>query len=394
MVSVAYYEDSVVYYARRNVLGDSVVWIKELVDSSIVQYYYGSVALAVDNKANPHVVYSKPNYNYYLDMYYATKDSLCTWQTVLLDTVVFFGVIDTDTLDYPHVVYPSKNNLWHQYWDGSNWNKESIGNFYMYVSLVIDRDNKPHIGLGAPVIYNGQRGGWVGYGVKDSGGWDVEFINEFDVRWPVGIAVDNVCDPHLSFTVYYGEIYHIVKRSGTWVHEDITSLNPFDKTIAIDNMIVHFLGWNNTYNYVRHMWKTNTEWQFEGIHTGQPLDLVVDKGGYLHCIIIDGFEVIYGTTRPQPYIYEQSRHTVKSPQIATIYRLPLKIFLSGFNSIEEIEILDVSGRLVKEFDFNESCSCLIWNGLDKNSKKIRTGVYFLVLEYKEKIHIKKIVIID
>ncbi len=393
VASVAYYADSIIHYAKRSAMGDSFVWSNEVVDSGVVQYYYGSVDLAVDKKSRPHIVYSKSAYNYYRPTYYTTKDSSGIWQPTLLDTSALGATIDTDTLDYPHVVYAG-NGLWHQYWDGSNWIKEYIVSDYMYVSLVIDRGNTPHIGLGAPVIANEQRVGWLGYGVKDSSGWNIESMYEFDVRWPVCIAVDNICDPHLSFVVYHGEVYYLVKHSGTWINEDITSLNPFYRTLAIDNMVVHLLGQNSTFNLVRHIWKSVDEWVFEDIHTGRPRDLVIDKDGYLHCIILDGSEIMYGTTRPQPYIYETNKHTFESAHVATVFRLPLKVSLSGFNSIEKMRILDVSGRLINGFDVNENSSCLRWNGLDKNSKKIRTGVYFLVFEHKEEIYVQKIVIID
>lgn len=387
VASVAYYKNSVIYYAQRVPMGDSFQWLTEIVDSGAAGYYYGAVELAVDEELNPHIIYFK------YGLTYTTKDSLGSWQSIILDSVVSYkSGLDTDTLNYPHVVYFG-NSLWHQYWDGSTWIKEYIDYMIGYISLVIDKESKSHFGSGAPVILNEERGGWVEYGVRDSSGWYTEYMSEFDVRWPVGIAVDNNCDPHLSFNVFYGESYHIMKQDTVWIYDDITSLGFFGTVIAIDNLVPHLLGIDSTYSYVRHIWKPDSEWLFEDIYgSGYPKDLAIDKAGYLHCVIEDSLDIIYGTTRPQS-VYEQTNSVLNSHQIVTISRLPLKISLSGLNSVKEIKVIDISGRLVKKLSPSKNTSELIWHGLDQYGKKIRSGVYFLMFGQKEKINIQKVLII-
>lgn len=393
MASVAFYKDSVIYYAQRVAMGDSFGWMTEVVDSGIAGYR-NSVELAMDMKLSPHIIYFKRRIDFFeRDLYYTTKDSSGEWNSILLDTVAGFkSGLDTDTLNYPHVVYDS-DSLWHQYWDGSTWIKEYIDDYMFggYISLVIDRNNNLHIGIGPPLIDGRQRS--FQYGFRDSGGWHLESIGGFDVRWPVGIAADNNCDPHLSFHVYSGESYHITKQDTTWIYDDITSLGFFGTAIAINNLTAHLLGIDTTYSYVRHIWKPDAVWLFEDIHIGYAKDLAIDKDGYLHCVIVDSLDIIYGTTRPQA-VYEQENSVLNSPQIVTISRLPLKISLSGLNFVKEIKVIDISGRLVKKLSAPKNTSELIWNGLDQYNKKVRTGIYFLMFAQKEKMDIQKVLIIN
>jgi len=384
--SVAYYKDSVIYYAQRIAAGDSFQWLTEIVDSGATGIGAGKgnpVELAIDKKPSPHLIYFKHG------LYYTTKDSLGSWQSIALDTWDYYkSGLDTDTLDYPHVVCGGE--LRHYYWDGSSWNNEYIGGMG-YVSLIIDRNNNLHIGIGPPLIGDKQR--YFHYGFRDSTGWHVEYISGFDVRWPVGIAVDTTCCPHLAF-YDFDSSYHSVKQNGLWTHENITRLGYFGKEIVIENIIPHVLGNQTTDTYVRHMWKPDSEWLFEDIYSsGYPKDFAIDNHGYLHCIIVDSLEIIYGTTKPQ-VIYEQTNSILKFSQLVTISRLPLSISLFGLESVGEIKIFDITGRLVKRLALSGNTLDLTWNGLDQHNKKVRTGIYFLMFDQKEKLDIKKLILID
>lgn len=384
--SVAYYKDSVIYYAQRVAAGDSFQWLTEIVDSGTtgIGGKGNLVELAIDSKPSPHLIYFK------YGLYYATKDSLGSWQSIILDTWDDDkSGLDTDTLDYPHIVCEG-DELRHYYWDGSNWNNEYIGGIG-YVSLIIDRNNNLHIGIGPPLIGDRQR--YFHYGIRDSTGWHVEYIGGFDVRWPIGIAVDTTCSPHLAFNDFDSS-YHSMKQNGIWMHENITPLGYFGTEIAIENIIPHVLGKDTTDIYVRHIWKPDSEWLFEDIYScGYPKDLAIDNDGYLHCVIVDSFEIIYGTTRPQT-VYEQVNSILKFSQLVTISRLPLNISLSDFKTIEDIKIFDITGRLVKRLSPSRNTLELTWNGLDQYNKKVRTGIYYLMFDQKEKVDIRKLIVIN
>jgi hypothetical protein len=93
-------------------------------------------------------------------------------------------------------------------------------------------------------------------------------------------------------------------------------------------------------------------------------------------------------------VYEQKNSILKFSQLVTISRLPLNISLSGLESVEEIKIFDITGRLVKRLALSGNTLDLTWNGLDQYNKKVRTGIYFLMFNQKEKVDIRKLIVID
>lgn len=324
----------------------------ELVDSGAIglQGYGNPVEIAIDKSINPHLIYFKP------DLYYATKDSLGNWQNTMLDTFEHYrkSGLDTDTLDHPHVV-SGEILIWHYYWDGSSWNSECIGEIG-YVSLVSDRNNNLHIGIGPPLICDRQHG--FHYGFRDSTGWHLEYIGGFDVRWPIGIAVDTTCSPHLAFYDYYGYSYYSVKRDSEWMHENITPYVHSPTEIAVDNTVPHILGMDIRYEDVQHIWKPDSTWLCEDIFSdAYPKDIAIDNDGYSHCIIVDAPPVLYGTTRPQA-VHEQANSILGSAQLVTIISGPL-LLPAG----KQCRVFDITGRIV-------------------TPDKMTPGIYFIEIEGK------------
>lgn len=350
--SIAYFKDSVVYYAKRVAVGDSFQWLTEIVDSGAVgpQGYGNPVELAIDKSTNPHLIYFKS------DLYYATKDSLGNWQSTMLDTFEHYrkSGLDTDTMDYPHVV-GGELLVWHYYWDGSSWNSEYIGEI-SYVSLVSDKNNNLHIGIVPPIICDRQHG--FTYGFRDSTGWHLEYISGFDVRWPIGIAVDTACCPHLAFYDYYGYSYHSMKQNGEWMHENITTHALSTALIAVANTVPHILGMDIRYEHVVHVWKQDSAWHDEWIFWhAYPKDIAIDSDGYAHCILADAPLVLYGTTRPQG-ICERVSSILGFSQPATMISGPLRL-----PEDKNCRVFDITGRVVAP-------------------DRIRPGIYFIEVEGK------------
>lgn len=381
--SVIYVKDSILWYAQRVEMADSFVWLAEIVDSGI----RGSVDLAIDRQTNPHIMYSYSLYPSSLWIY-TFKDTTGSWH---FDTLDGAGAIDTDTLDYPHTCYHNFENdtIYHTFWDGANWIKEAVeSRFPEWVSLVIDNKNRPHIAM-APAILKARQG-YVAYGIKDSIGWHTELVENYDVREGVAIETDVDCTPHLAFVACFDPIPHYARKDSTWLIDTIT-LGSGTVALAIEGTIPHLLVYENG---VRHIWKQGVSWQYEDIHSGWPDDLIIDDDNYLHCIIIDSLDIIYGTTRPQSSIYEQRKSKLSFHPIPTISRLPLRISTQGLESVREIKITDVLGRMVRKLSVPLSASEIIWNGLDCHNHRISPGVHFLIFESKGLTTLEKFLIIE
>ncbi len=162
---IGYWKNNTIYYAKRITAGDSSIWLSEIVDTTPIGPFIWHTNFAVGKNSRPHIVYHKrDNSPHFTSVYYATKDSLGNWNLTLIDSIGTGPDVDTDSMDYPRVVYNSNYGgiLRHAYWNGSAWIKEDISEDYGHITLKIDKLNNPHISLGAPIILNQNRLGWVG----------------------------------------------------------------------------------------------------------------------------------------------------------------------------------------------------------------------------------------
>jgi len=391
--AIGYWRNDTIYYAPRVSMGDSFAWPAEIVDTTPFGPFVYHTNFAVGKNYKPHIVYHKwRHYPDYLDVYYATKDSLGIWSSVMLDSFAVGPDIDTDSLDYPHIVYFG-NSLLHAYWNGSSWVKENMDDDYGLISIKIDRNDTLHVGLGAPITINDTRQGWVGYGHKDSIGWHFEYMHQYDVRDPVGIDIDTSNKPHLSFEVFSNSCYHLVKINDSWLSEDLTGYGFFGSLIAINNTMVHLLGTDGSGSVVRHIWKSDSVWFTEDIHTGSPRDFAIDKEGYLHCLLVDNAMVIYGTNRPQVGVSAKVEKVLSTLFTDVICRFPMKISFRHNDVITEINIINIYGRLVKKIVHFPDDRYVLWNGLDIHNREIGDGVYFIVLKGSHNIWIQKFIVV-
>ncbi len=211
------------------------------------------------------------------------------------------------------------------------------------------------------------------------------------MRWAVGIDIDAMLNPHLLFDVYYDSIYHLFKTGGTWQCKEISQYGFFSNLIAISDTIVHLLGYTIA-DSVRHIWKMNNIWLIEDIHKGSALDLAVDKDGYLHCVISDTGQILYGTNRPQTSVSEYASPVTGQNRGLALCRLPLKITHNSDRE-EEVSIVDVTGRLVNTFHLTANPSEILWYGQDQYNRKVSTGIYFLIFRDNCKISSRKFILI-
>lgn len=143
------------------------------------------ISMKIDSKNNPHISY-----------YDRTNDALkyATWSAEgwHIETVdkhtAFYNSICLDSKDRPSIAYAyfhqypcvTKIFLKYAHWNGKYWEKEIVDNFETgagsYTSLVIDKEDKPHISYGfthkeAPFVDPGLR-----YAYKSHSNWEIEEI--------------------------------------------------------------------------------------------------------------------------------------------------------------------------------------------------------------------------
>ena len=405
MAHVVSFAGGTIIYAMRTAAGDSFVWSTEVVATGAIQPYawYGtSVEIAVDGNSNPHITYCKEGYDPYSPaLCYACKDSSGTWNSTVLDTSCLKIGIACDSLNHPHIVYTRNapvgwDGIWHKYWDGSAWVTEYVVNDAGYISLVIDNKDQLHYSMGAPLLDDQRQ--FYHYGLKDSTGWHFEHMGSYDARWPIGIAIDTDNNPHLCVEVYPYDQFYVKKQNGTWIGEDITYLDfRFSTCITVIDDIPHLLGWYPYYPYdTYHVWKSDsTTWSTEDIHTGVPQSMTSDEDGYIHCIIIEGYQPVYGTNRPQPGIEQARSENIATFPMPTIARFPLNISLLPTASFDELVIYDITGRAVKNYrslDDHGSKHSISWDGTDDRGRQVEAGIYFITYQDGDQRFCRKVII--
>ncbi|MBN1568685.1 MAG: hypothetical protein JXA73_12630 [Acidobacteria bacterium] len=153
--------------------------------------------------------------------------------------------IAVDSLSQPHIVY-GKSNLYHAYFDGSQWIVETVDNYSGVGSLAaiaIDSADKIHIAYpdNTPTGVALKR---VRYATNSSGAWeidpiDVPSLNNWGKILYTSIAVDSQRKAHILYqTNNYDQIglRYLTNLSGVWTHINIeTNMGGNHGSIAIDS---------------------------------------------------------------------------------------------------------------------------------------------------------------
>jgi len=389
-IAVVYHKDSVVYFAQRIQTPDSVFWHYEIVDTTPINSFMTKRNFTFSRQCRPHIIYHTwGQYPYWYDLMHACKDSLGIWQRSRVDSMVWGTDITVDQQNSPHIVYYG-DDLWHGYQINGIWNKEYIddGLYGGYISLVCDQYDRLYFGMGAPVC--DQRQGYVVFGVRDTSGWFVEYLVQYDVRWALGLATSGSCIPYLCFNEFYGATWLTHKSNGSWYPEDVTSYNMYPQTLTLHGDTVHLLA--TEHDTVIHWRQITAGWEREPIYyPGFPRQLIAGTNGDLHCIIIQGTSVFYGWTSSQGC--NENHANPSTYQKGSITALPYTVSLEGCHGIQSLEILDAAGRIVAAYHPSAGCKQHTWYGYDNHARPVCSGVYFVVVTHAYGITVNRIVVV-
>lgn len=177
-------------------------WVKEDIDNGSSE-----TSIVLDSSGYPHVAYGGVKYGY--------KDA-SGWHIETIDG----GNDPALTLDAqgrPHISYKVGNELKYAYYNGSDWEFESVRSGGSHSSIRIDANGYPYIGHCFDDAYNLT----VIYSYKNESGWHHN-THDYPVQC-TSIYIDSDFDLHASYLEGM-EVYYLTYGDYGWEWDFVDSL--------------------------------------------------------------------------------------------------------------------------------------------------------------------------
>jgi len=320
-------------------------------------------------------------------------------------TTGFYPSLALDSQDHPHICYADAlNNILYASKTGSTWEKETVASPGRYPCLQMDSQDNPHISYNEFWISDYRD---LKYMAKLHGTWYSWKVNEVDgfYRNP-SMALDSEDNIHIAFNSTGGAIKGVLYAS----KDEVTpvTLVSFEAAREGSNAV---LNWEvSEFSPAQsgfHVYRSSEGTLRERI-TDQPLS------GHTRYRYIDE------TAPPEEtryWIMEQTETSgtrwfgpVSVPSVeAFVGALSLgPSYPNPFNPTTTIPfvipeaggarlaVYDAQGRLVKKLvDTIEQRGDhkVSWNGRDDKGKEVASGIYFIRLEFRDRVRTQKIVLL-
>jgi hypothetical protein len=297
----------------------------------------GSTSLGFDGEGAAHVVYPSRSVNDDFDLVAATD----TGGAFVLETAAEFGTFPSAKVEpggRVHIsCYNGATGRLHCITGAGAWTSEVVDAIGGSSSLALSAEGEPCISY---------QQGWQGplcYARKTAGTWDRETVDgPGDFGQSSAIAMDALGNPHIA---YYdgsgGNLKHAVRLNSAWIVEIVDSVGDVGKfcSVAIGPQgSVHFSYYDAT--------GKNLKYAVSDASTGVTLDTEAN------------------TLRLWPNPAAGGRVSLASPP-------------GSLNSTRDIDVYDVSGRLVRSLRFPIGIAQVEWDGRDEGGRSVSAGTYFL-----------------
>ncbi|MCK4404211.1 MAG: T9SS type A sorting domain-containing protein, partial [candidate division Zixibacteria bacterium] len=264
---------------------------------------YGVTSIALDGAGNPHIAFDK-GYGTGEQLWHAWWDG-SNWQQEGIDSqpdysadVGEWNSIAFDTDGYPHIAYTYQTwagdcYLRHAYKDASGWHIQVadslIGDEFQYVSLALDNDNNPHISYYDCDVYDLKYAHW------DGATWHTVRVDSTGgVGKHSSIALDSLDYPHIAYLdgTNYGVKYARWDGSN-WQIETVESDvgYGFYTSLALDANDRPHISSGEYMGNLRFAYWDGSDWQIEVVDNTVCCDwtsLAIDDSGYCHIAYYDG----------------------------------------------------------------------------------------------------------
>lgn len=354
--------EETLFYVYKDTLG---FWHKEVVTNEVETSH---ITIALDNNDIPHIIFDNTHLSLYA-MYHAYRkstqwyiDSICPGTYSSSEAK---RTMDIDSNNRMHLIFPFNLYLYYAHStdsSNSNWIIDLLPvGFAGNPSLIIDALDRVHVSFCTNSIQ---------YGLKDSIGWTFQTVyNGYGIT---SIAVDRNLNPHIS----HSTLQDTTKYSyydGAWHTEILPDTLSWQKSacLFVDTAGFPHLAYESNFG-LSHAYKSAA-----GITEKEPLK-------HKTVIMVQTYPNPFRTSLVIKYALS-TMHCGKNNKVPTVYS-PGLAPRSGAGLLPTICIYDVTGRLVRQWDYQtitESASGgdqITWHGDDDTGRQLRAGVYFVRLE--------------
>ncbi len=256
---------------------DGSVWITETVD--LIGGWDSAIAL--DSNARPHIAYRYATFGG-MDLKYAYWDG-SDWQITIIESDISGGSsrdtsLALDGSDHAHIGYAVKAGdsyiLKHAYWDGGQWQIESVdtADYVGNNSMELSSADHPHFAYHAIT----ESTDMIKYASWSGTQWQISTLSTSSGADGISLALDGSDVPHFSYYLATDKTLRYAYRSGAvWQFETVdTGLNTMDSgsdvtSIALDSAgqprIFYFLSYHSL---LKHAHRDGGGWQVETIEQG------------------------------------------------------------------------------------------------------------------------------
>lgn len=209
---------------------DNSAWQKQTVDLST--YAWGNTSLALDSNDRPRIAYQSASNV----MYAAWNGSAWDIATVAAGSKPSLAL---DQAGNPYIAFYNSAGLSLAHRQGAAWLTETIdaGQSGLYTSLVLDKNDYPHISYGF---------GPLKFAYQSGSSWIIQTVDpSVDAGFYHSLALDKNGDPQISYSSYQGtiapcDIYHLEYArwsKGAWVTETVDSVGGVGQynSLALDS---------------------------------------------------------------------------------------------------------------------------------------------------------------
>lgn len=227
-----------------------LAWRSEVIDFGISD---GNPSVVVDSLGRPHIIYDDGQTT---SIKYAFFDGIAWTMTPLANSDrAVDPSIALDAMDRPHISFyaGATGSLKYASFDGSQWSFEVVepgGNVGGSSQIRLDANGRPHIGY-MDIATNAMK-----YAFKDEGGWHVETVDTGVFLSWAGMDIDANNRPHLAYSVpggFWGKgKYATRSANGSWSIEVFESQGGTDVGIAVDALgrpHISYMGAGETLKY-------------------------------------------------------------------------------------------------------------------------------------------------
>jgi hypothetical protein len=276
---------------------DGAQWDLSEVDDSA--WTVNGVSIATDSSGVPHLAYEWVDgsilHQYLRYAYWDGSD--WDWESIEIDAgapSLSVGSEDNVSLSY----FSADSGLVYTYYDGYEWHDTVLDSAGGKSSLVLDDDGHPHIAYYAGTVYDVN----LVYVLWDGSDWEYDLVDSgTSLGYGLAIGLDPDGRPHIVYEDYgLADLKYAYWNGHSWegetIDEQLTVEEGGFPSIDIDNGARPHVSYIDDDSSLKHCYREDGDWVFETVDVDcgfYDTSLVLDSNGYPRIAYVKSGDLMY-----------------------------------------------------------------------------------------------------